>query len=91
RGSISAGANPKANVSFSALSTATYPSLLQETARSNSIVQLLKEVAKQQTSKIYDKNKSSNNTDSQFLTPKSFDVTTAEVENESNNNVYSQH
>ncbi|CAF4831106.1 unnamed protein product, partial [Rotaria socialis] len=37
------------------------------------------------------KNKSSNNTDSQFLTPKSFDVTTAEVENESNNNVYSQH
>ncbi|CAF3984305.1 unnamed protein product [Rotaria magnacalcarata] len=91
RGSISAGANPKANVPFSALSTSAYPSLLQEAARSNSIVQLLKEVAKQQTSKIYDKNKSSNNTDSQFLTPKSFDVTTAEVENESNNNVYSQH
>jgi hypothetical protein len=83
RGSHSAGANSKTNMPFSALaastSTASYPSLLQEVARSYPIVQLLKEVAKQQSCKTCDKDKPSNNKDAQFLTPKSFDVTTSHV------------
>jgi hypothetical protein len=70
-------------VPFSSLATPTshtsHESLLQEAARSNSIVQLLKEVAKQQSSKTSSKNKPNNTTDSQFLTPKSFDVTNSHV------------
>ncbi|CAF4658402.1 unnamed protein product [Rotaria sp. Silwood1] len=95
RGSLSAGANSKANMPFSALtsstSPATYSSLLQDSVRSNAIVQLLKEVAKQQTCKTYDKDKSNNNTESQFLTPKSFDITTFQIANDSTNNVHSHY
>ncbi|CAF2493590.1 unnamed protein product [Rotaria sp. Silwood2] len=95
RGSLSAGANSKANVPFSALpsstSTGTYSSLLPDSDRSNAIVQLLKEVAKQQTCKTYEKDKLNNTTDTQFLTPKSFDVTTSQIANDSNNNVHSHY
>jgi len=83
RSCLSAGANSKINAPFSALtastSNASYPSLLQDAARSNPIIQLLKEVAKQQSCKTCATDKPSNNTDSQFLTPKSFDVTKSHV------------
>ena len=83
RSCLSAGANSKANVPFpslaSSVSNSSHASLLQEAARSNSIVQLLKEVAKQQSCKTSGKDKPNNNTDSQFLTPKSFDVTKSHV------------
>jgi hypothetical protein len=83
RGCLSAGANTKANIPSSALiastSNVSYPSLLQEAARSNPIVQLLKEVAKQQSCKTCEKDKPSTNKDSQFLTPKSLDVNTSHV------------
>jgi hypothetical protein len=83
RGCLSAGANSKTNVPFSTLaasaSSTSYPSLLQDAARSNPIIQLLKEVAKQQSCKTCGKDKPNNNKDSQFLTPKSFDVTTSHV------------
>jgi hypothetical protein len=83
RGCISAGANSKINVPLAALtastSNASYPTLLQDVARSNPIIQLLKEVAKQQSCKTCTKDKPNNNTDSQFLTPKSFDVTKSHV------------
>jgi hypothetical protein len=87
RGCLSAGANFKANAPFSAHTSSTsnssYPSLLQEAARSNPIVKLLKEVAKQQCCKTCGKDKTNNDTisltESQFLTPKSVDVTTSRV------------
>jgi hypothetical protein len=83
RGSLSAGANSKTNMSFSSLaastSSAPYPNLIQDIARSNPIIQLLKEVARQQSCKTCEQDKPNNNTDSQFLTPKSFDVTTSHV------------
>ncbi|CAF1126642.1 unnamed protein product [Rotaria sordida] len=101
RGSFSAGANSKANVPFSTLtpstSSTTYSGLSQDSVRSNAIAQLLKEVAKQQTCKTYEKDKTNNNnnnnnnTDSQFLTPKSFDVTTSQIRNDSNNNVHNHY
>jgi hypothetical protein len=93
RGYHSAGANSKANVPFSSLTTSTsnslYPNLLQDVARSNPIFQLLKEAAKQQSCRTCETDKSKNITDSQFLTPKSFDVATSHIGNDSNNNVHS--
>jgi hypothetical protein len=83
RSCLSAGANSKVNVPLPSLAAPTshtsHESLLQEAARSNSIIQLLKEVAKQQSCKTSSKNKPNNTTDSQFLTPKSFDVTNSHV------------
>ncbi|CAF0808247.1 unnamed protein product [Adineta steineri] len=93
RSCLSAGANSKVNVPFSSLAVAStsnisHASLLQEAARSNSIVQLLKEVAKQQSCKTCGKDKPKNNTDSQFLTPKSYDVTKSHSGNDLANNVH---
>ena len=87
RGCLSAGANSKANVPFSALASATfsssYPSLLEEAVRSNSIAKLFNEVAKQQSCKTCGNGKTSNDTvsltDKPFLTPKAMDVTTSRV------------
>lgn len=86
RGCLSTGATSKANTPFSILPTsapiAPYPSLLQEAAGSNSIVQLLKEAAKHHNCKANDKDQShnvTNNTDSHFLTPKSFDIGASQV------------
>ena len=87
RGCLSAGANSKANVPFSALASATfsssYPSLLEEAVRSNSIAKLFNEVAKQHSCKTCGKDKTSNDTvsctDKPFLTPKAMDVTTSRV------------
>ena len=79
----SAGANSKANVPFSTFpsstSTVSYPNLLQDVARSNPIFQLLQEAAKQQSCTTCQTDKSKTNTNSQFLTPKSFDITTSQV------------
>jgi hypothetical protein len=83
RGCHSAGANPKANVPISTLPASTsntsYPSLLQDVARSSPIFQLLKEVAKHQSHKPCGTDKPKNITDSQFLTPKSLDITASHV------------
>jgi len=83
RGYHSAGANSKGNVPFSTHATSTsnpsYPSLLQDMARSNPIFQLLQEAAKQQSCRTCETDKSKNITDSQFLTPKSFDGTISHV------------
>jgi hypothetical protein len=84
----SAGANSKANVSLSSLTSSipssAYPSLLQEVAhRSSSIVKLLTEVAKQQCCKTCGKDKITNDTisltDTQFLAPKAIDAITSQV------------
>ncbi|CAM4904424.1 unnamed protein product [Rotaria socialis] len=97
-GYLSAGAHSKISVPLSTFNSPslnpTYPSLLQEVAhRSTSIVKLLTEAAKQQSSKTSEKDKTTNDaisiTDTQFLTPKAIDVTTTRVENDSNNNVHS--
>ncbi|UJR25299.1 hypothetical protein I4U23_006651 [Adineta vaga] len=94
RSCFSAGINSKANVPFSSLATTStsHPSptnFIHEAVRSNSIVQLFKEVAKQQqqSCKTYSKDKPKTN-DSQFLTPKSFDITKSHVGNNSPTNVY---
>ena len=62
----------------------SYPNLLQEVVhRSNSLVQLLNEVAKQQSCKTCGKNKINEGTtaltNAQFLTPKSIDITGSRV------------
>ncbi|CAM4755851.1 unnamed protein product [Rotaria magnacalcarata] len=97
-GCLSSGAHSKINVPLSTFNSPslnpTYPSLLQEVAhRSSSIVKLLTEAAKQQSSKTSEKDKTTNDaisiTDTQFLAPKAIDVTTTRVENDSNNNVHS--
>lgn len=88
RGCVSAGANSKTNIPYSSLTASTstntlHPSLVQDAARSNPIIQLLKEVARQQSCTTCGKDKPNNNnnttTDSQFLTPKSLDLTTSHV------------
>jgi hypothetical protein len=87
-GSISAGVHSKVNAPLSTLASSvpnsSYPSLLQEVAhRSNSIIRLLNEVAKQQSCKTCGKDKTNNDTisltDTTFLTPKAIDVTTSRV------------
>ncbi|CAF1659107.1 unnamed protein product, partial [Adineta ricciae] len=94
RSGFSAGANSKTNVPFSspATTSASHPSpasLLQDAIRSNSIVQLLKDVAKQQSCKTSNKDKSNTN-DASFLTPKSFDVARSHFGTNSPTSVHNQ-
>ena len=60
-----------------------YPSLLQEVARSNTILRLFEEIAKQQCCQTCGKDKANNDcpsaTDTPFLTPKSIDGSASQV------------
>lgn len=75
RGYHSAGANSKATIA----SDISYPNLLQDVARSNPVLQLLQEAAKQQACKTCETDKSKKQTDSPFLTPKLFNKSTSHV------------
>lgn len=83
RGSVSAGANSKANLPFSTLpkstSSATYASLMQEAARSSSIIQLFKDTAKKQNSRSSSKEKLNDSVDSQSLALKALDMIATQV------------
>ena len=57
----------------------SYPSLLQDVTRSNPVLQLLQEAAKQQACKTCDTDKSKKPTESPFLTPKSLNKNTSHV------------
>ena len=81
----STGAHAKSPASYRVppVASSAYPSLLQEVARSNTILRLFEEIAKQQCCQTCGKDNASDDcpstTDTPFLTPKSMDASASQV------------